>query len=131
MGCGSYRAPPPPIPPAARLYDGMVLSFPPQRDLWAMVNGTRRAFPDMGACRYLYLLPAGRQYVIIRRLTSSPSPLTSPRAISFVWSPSSATFQALRGRLDMVLKFPAKEREAADLLAVPAGPPLTAHDTLP
>jgi hypothetical protein len=31
----------------------------------------------------------------------------------------------------MVLKFPAKEREAADLLAVPAGPPLTAHDILP
>jgi len=31
----------------------------------------------------------------------------------------------------MVLKFPAKEREAADLLAVPAGPPLTTHDILP
>ena len=53
------------------------------------------------------------------------------RHLGVVRSPSSATFQALRGRLDMVLKFPAKEREAADLLAVPAGPPLTAHDILP
>ena len=48
-----------------------------------------------------------------------------------MWSLLSATFQALRGRLDMVLKFPAKEREATDLLAVPAGPPLTIYDVLP
>jgi len=60
MGCGSYRAPPPPIPPAARLYDGMVVSFPPQRDLWAVVNGTRRAFPDMGASVQPSAMSAGR-----------------------------------------------------------------------
>ena len=44
--------------------------------------------------------------------------------------PSMDTFQAIGGRLDMVLKFPVKEG-AVDLAAVPVGPPLNSKDSLP
>ena len=47
MGCGTSLHPPPPIQPSTLLYDGMLLSFPPQKDIWLLHNGTKRAFPNM------------------------------------------------------------------------------------
>ena len=42
QGCGTAASPPPPEQRAAVLYDGMLLTFPPQREIWLFTNGSRR-----------------------------------------------------------------------------------------